>query len=52
VYLSALIEGIPDTTAEYTVRDVQSSSIGPAFVGQAIRDDQFTGYLTLIKLHG
>jgi predicted transcriptional regulator of viral defense system len=40
------IEGIPVTTAERAIRDVQASHIGPALVGQAVTDGRRTGYLT------
>jgi predicted transcriptional regulator of viral defense system len=37
-------EGIPVTTAERAIGDVNASHIGPAIVGQAITDGRHTGF--------
>lgn len=41
------VEGVPVTTPERTIRDVNANHIGPALVRQAIEDGRRTGYLTL-----
>ena len=41
------VEGIPVTTPERTIRDVDADHLGPALVGQAIEDGRRTGHLTL-----
>lgn len=41
-----MVEGIPVTSAEKTIRDVHANHIGAALVRQAIADGRRTGHLT------
>jgi predicted transcriptional regulator of viral defense system len=40
-----VLEGIPITTPERAIRDCHAAHLGPALVGQAIRDGRRTGHL-------
>ena len=41
------VDGVPVTTAARAIRDAHASHLGPALIGQAIRDGRRTGHLTL-----
>jgi predicted transcriptional regulator of viral defense system len=41
-----IVEGIPVTTAERTIRDVHAAHLGAGLVRQAIEDGRRTGYLS------
>ena len=41
------VDGVPVTTAARAIRDAHASHLGPALIGQAIRDGRRTGHLTI-----
>ena len=41
------VDGVPVTTAARAIRDAHASHLGPALIGQAIRDGRRTGHLPI-----